>query len=301
MITCKSCKQQYVGKSKRPFKARLGEHLRYVKNKSSEPTGKHFNQTGHNIHHMSFEIIEVLWNDPNDHTSDVLRSKREDYWILQLRALKPIGINSLETSKFHTVKIADPDDINFIDKFLENIETNLNNCAGKSEFVINYGDVGMPNLPKEVSWKHRTCGTCKWWKRNRPGRKPRPHRCVWNHRGSARLMESQAGMQAVKELLEQGTPVKTIEGDGDNTLIARLKSELNLTVKKRFDKNHTIKDIVSKLYDLQKEDMKNNLVALIPHQFGDHSLCQPRFCGYKRQPGLKYLHRSLPYKAPKIT
>ncbi|CAG2212664.1 unnamed protein product [Mytilus edulis] len=100
MITCKSCKQQYVGKSKRPFKARLGEHLRYVKNKSLEPTGKHFNQTGHNIHHMSFEIIEVLWNDPNDHTSDVLRSKREDYWILQLRALKPIGINSLETSKF---------------------------------------------------------------------------------------------------------------------------------------------------------------------------------------------------------
>ncbi|CAG2230218.1 unnamed protein product [Mytilus edulis] len=176
--------------------------------------------------------------------------------------------------------------------------------------------------------KHRTCGTCKWWKRNRPGRKPRPHRCVWNHRGSARLMESQAGMQAVKELLEQGTPVKTIEGDGDNTLIARLKSELNLTVTKKFDKNHTIKNIVARLYDLQKnnknlkisslvirhltksikyvfaknqgqpDDMKNNLEALIPHQFGDHSLCQPRFCGYKRKPSVKYLHRSLPYKAP---
>ncbi|CAG2195904.1 unnamed protein product [Mytilus edulis] len=73
-------------------------------------------------------------------------------------------------------------------------------------------------------------------------------------------MESQAGMQADKELLEQGTPVKTIEEDEDNTFIARLKSELNLTVKKRFDKNHTIKDIVSKLYDLQKEDMKNNLI-----------------------------------------
>ncbi|CAG2185916.1 unnamed protein product [Mytilus edulis] len=176
--------------------------------------------------------------------------------------------------------------------------------------------------------KHRTCGTCKWWKRNRPGRKPRPHRCVWNHRGSARLMESQAGMQAVKELLEQGTPVKTIEGDGDNTLIARLKSELNLTVTKKFDKNHTIKNIVARLYDLQKnnknlkisslvirhltksikyvfaknqgqpDDMKNNLEALIPHQFGDHSLCQPRFCGYKRKPSVKYLHRSLPYKTP---
>ncbi|CAC5404978.1 unnamed protein product [Mytilus coruscus] len=141
-------------------------------------------------------------------------------------------------------------------------------------------------------------------------------------------MESQAGMQAVKELLEQGTPVKTIEGDGDNTLIARLKSELNLTVTKKFDKTHTIKNIVSRLYELQKnnknlkisslvirhltksikyvfaknqgqpDDMKKNLEALIPHQFGDHNLCQPRFCRYKRQPGVKYLHTSLPYKAP---
>ncbi|CAG2222307.1 MDN1 [Mytilus edulis] len=55
-----------------------------------------------------------------------------------------------------TVKIADPDDINFIDQFLEDIETNYNNCAGKSELVINYGDDGMPNLPKEVSWKGHT-------------------------------------------------------------------------------------------------------------------------------------------------
>ncbi|CAG2217128.1 unnamed protein product [Mytilus edulis] len=55
---------------------------------------------------MSFEIIEVLWNDPNDHTSDVLRSKRDDYWMLQLRALKPIGINSSETSKFQKRKDA---------------------------------------------------------------------------------------------------------------------------------------------------------------------------------------------------
>ncbi|CAG2251225.1 unnamed protein product [Mytilus edulis] len=61
-----------------------------------------------------------------------------------------------------TVKIADPDDINFIDQFLEDIETNYNNCAGKSELVINYGDDKMPNLPKEVCWKGHTqpCEPC---------------------------------------------------------------------------------------------------------------------------------------------
>lgn len=42
--------------------------------------------------------------------------------------------------------------------------------------------------------------------------------------------------------------------------------------------------------------MKENLQVLIPHQFGDHSLCAPRFYGYKRRPGEKYIHRSLPYK-----
>ncbi|XP_076088707.1 uncharacterized protein LOC143059102 isoform X2 [Mytilus galloprovincialis] len=176
--------------------------------------------------------------------------------------------------------------------------------------------------------KHRTCATCKWWRRNRPGRKPKPHRCVWNHRGSARLMESQAGLEAVREMMEQGTPIKTIEGDGDNTLMARIRSELGVNIKKKLDKNHSVKNIVKKLYDLQKnqkdlkltnhvvkhlsktikyifaknqgqpEALQRNLAAFIPHQFGDHSKCEARFCGYKRKPGVKYLHRSLPYKAP---
>ena len=43
--------------------------------------------------------------------------------------------------------------------------------------------------------------------------------------------------------------------------------------------------------------MKENLQALVPHQFGDHANCFPRFCGYKRTPNQTYAHRSLPYKA----
>lgn len=42
------------------------------------------------------------------------------------------------------------------------------------------------------------------------------------------MMESTSGVQGVKELNESGTPVKYLEGDGDNTLIARLRSDLNM-------------------------------------------------------------------------
>lgn len=52
--------------------------------------------------------------------------------------------------------------------------------------------------------KHRTCGTCKWWRRNRPGVPVRERRCVWNHKGSARAMESEAGLQAIKDMIQQG-------------------------------------------------------------------------------------------------
>lgn len=141
-------------------------------------------------------------------------------------------------------------------------------------------------------------------------------------------MESEAGMLAVQQLKNQGTPVEIIEGDGDNTLISRLKSQLGITVKKKLDKNHCVKNIVKLLYDLRNnksvkisqqvivhltkcikytfsknqgnpEGMKDNLQALIPHQFGEHDFCQPRYCGYMRNgTGEKYSHRSLPYKAP---
>lgn len=80
---------------------------------------------------------------------------------------------------------------------------------------------------------HRICGVCKWWHRNRPGRPVRKHRCVCNHTGSARLMESTGGLMGVKELAAQGTPIECIEGDGDYTLIARIKNELNISLEKK--------------------------------------------------------------------
>jgi len=56
-------------------------------------------------------------------------------------------------------------------------------------------------------------------------------------------MESISGVKGVRELKKSWTPIEIIEGDGDNTLISRLKSDLNMTVQKRFDRNHVVKNI----------------------------------------------------------
>lgn len=156
---------------------------------------------------------------------------------------------------------------------------------------------------------HRTCGTCKWWQRNSPGQEIRKHKCVHNHTGSARLMESVSvvsGMQGIKELIDSGTPVDILKGDGDNTMISKIKSDLGTTMKKRLDKNHVIKNIGKRLYALHgtkgvklsktvivhlkicikyalaqnqnKDDLEENLKAILPHQFGDHFCCAARFC-----------------------
>lgn len=172
--------------------------------------------------------------------------------------------------------------------------------------------------------KHRSCGTCKWWRRNRPGQLVRSHRCVANHTGSARLMESASGEIALTELDKSGTPVEYIEGDGDSTLMARVRQRYP-NLKKRFDRNHIVKNIGKSLYALHlskkcklsksvvshilkclkycfaknqgdKDGLEENLIAIIPHQFGDHSVCSDKFCAVKKNPERKHVHLSLPYK-----
>lgn len=139
---------------------------------------------------------------------------------------------------------------------------------------------------------HRICGTCYWWRRNRPSVPVRKHRCVRNHVGSAKLMECKSGVHGIKELSDEGTPVEVLEGDGDTTMLAHIKTDLNRTLKKRDDRNHIVKNIGKNLYAVKKlsksviqhlqkclkyafaknagdkTGMEENLRAIIPHQFG---------------------------------
>ena len=170
---------------------------------------------------------------------------------------------------------------------------------------------------------HRTCGFCKWHKRKFPDKKVPQHRCVWNHRGSAKMMEITGCTAAIKAMKKNGTPVEILEGDGDDTVIPRLAQE-NIIVDKRYDKNHIVKNFGSRCYDARKEcsslslkiikhlqkcltycfsnnkgdlkGMEENLAAIVPHQFGDHTVCKPHFCGAERKKGKNYSHQSLPYK-----
>ena len=110
---------------------------------------------------------------------------------------------------------------------------------------IKYGNKVLKTI-----FKHRTFTVYKCWKRNRPGQKVRNHRCVWNHNGSSKLMETTAGIQAIKEMISQKTPVEVIEGDGYNTVISRIETEMGVKIKKKIDHNHCVKNIVKRLYYL---------------------------------------------------
>ena len=110
------------------------------------------------------------------------------------------------------------------------------------------------------------------------------------------------------------------------TLVAQFEKNMGFTV--HLGRNHCIKNIIKLLHALRSKQevstsnqvikllhkcikgifsknqgdvdrFRENLQALIPDQFGDHSYCHARFCGYKQVENLeKYCHRSLPYKAP---
>ena len=56
----------YVGRTKRLFKTRLGEHLGYIGNENSEePSRLHFSLPGHNKHHLQgLGIEQVRSKDP---------------------------------------------------------------------------------------------------------------------------------------------------------------------------------------------------------------------------------------------
>ncbi len=92
LITCSLCNKQYVGETHRSFKERMKEHEGYVKNKRfSEITGVHYNQRGHRLGHMNFEVIYCLWKKPEP--QDPVRIQKEIRWMEQLKTFKPTGLN----------------------------------------------------------------------------------------------------------------------------------------------------------------------------------------------------------------
>ena len=96
LLQCYICDIQYVGKSETPFNIRLSNHRKDVKNPNAIPACKHFNRHDHDFNnHGKIIIIEQLRNIRTTSTETLKErlKQRENFWIMKLEALAPLGLN----------------------------------------------------------------------------------------------------------------------------------------------------------------------------------------------------------------
>ena len=87
LITCKHCRQQYVGETERTANKRLIDHRGYVsRNDDSKSTGQHFNLPGHSSSDIQFQIIEKVWNNNPWYRNK--KGKRENVYKQILQQIK---------------------------------------------------------------------------------------------------------------------------------------------------------------------------------------------------------------------
>ncbi|XP_063431634.1 uncharacterized protein LOC134714327 [Mytilus trossulus] len=155
------------------------------------------------------------------------------------------------------------------------------------------------------------------------------HECSKNWDGSSKAMEPDMAISMARELEETGCAIDVIHGDNDSTTTSRLKAVFP-SIEKKDDSNHTKKGITSKLYKLshkykvlkqpnvisyigrcfmyaikecqtkEPESLRKSLDIIVPHLYGDHSLCASEdatWCSYQKNPS-QFRYRSLPQGKP---
>ena len=71
-------KCEYVGRTIRPFRIRLGENKQYIQSQNLEnPSGFHFNQPGHNQSHLSGLVLEHV------RSTDPFVLKAREFYLIQ--------------------------------------------------------------------------------------------------------------------------------------------------------------------------------------------------------------------------
>ena len=171
--------------------------------------------------------------------------------------------------------------------------------------------------------KSRRCRKCETAEKNH--QTVEAHDCYRNWTGSSKAMEPAMGVEMISELKEKGVRVKSLTMDNDSTTIAHVRA-LHGDIRKLSDKNHTKKSIISALRDMsqthkamsnpktvsyiaklimyamqQKQGdvagLRDRLGQIIPHIFGDHTLCDAEWCVYQTHPA-NFTYKSLPFKRP---
>ena len=97
LMECKKCKIQYIGKSEPPFNRRLNTHRHDAYNPTEDTiqADTHYSNTGHDFNRdAKFTIIERI----KDNTKTQLQKReillrRENFWMTELKTLKPNGLN----------------------------------------------------------------------------------------------------------------------------------------------------------------------------------------------------------------
>lgn len=104
LLECRLCpKIQYVGKSEPPANIRINKHRDDCKISTTIDIDQHFRLPGHNFNqHAVFTFIEQLktFNKEKQEKRAILE-KREDFWIMELKTLKPKGMNAILNHQHH--------------------------------------------------------------------------------------------------------------------------------------------------------------------------------------------------------
>ena len=97
VLTCGTCKLQYVGETETPFNIRLNNHRSFYTKERNCPITRHLLRAGHDFENVTFQIIEK-----NQNWDTQGRQKRERFWMHQLRTLEPYGLIERDEKRFQS-------------------------------------------------------------------------------------------------------------------------------------------------------------------------------------------------------
>ena len=193
--------------------------------------------------------------------------------------------------------------------------------------LTGHGVVMGPVTGKVLSFATRckTCRVCDAGKKM--GKTARNHDCRKNHNGSSKSMEREVACQLWCSAPDAGVKYSTYIGDDDSTTLADINNKVPYKVEKFSDIIHAKRSLTTRLYNLKDrfkdpncsilsskvisyfskcfsyaisqnvgdpQNLKTSLNCIVPHAFGNHSMCNPSWCGYKQSP-CGYKHSDLPY------
>jgi len=155
--------------------------------------------------------------------------------------------------------------------------------------------------------RSKRCATC--YAAQKRGIKPQQHDCRKNFSKSSKAMEADAVIDVARDLQADGIAIARMVGDDDSSAIKKLREEFGKEIKKSSDINHVKKNLGNRLYDLKgkghrelsamvityiqkcfmyaltqnkndEDGLRSAFLATVRHMYGDHTMCDRKWCQY---------------------